>query len=175
MFSIPVAVFLASTLLISSCKEALTSKGGGVPNCSFSARADTSGWQLAQLHSRAVTFRLPKSFHQDPNVRFHHGGVQWVDGDRSLGVANGMWGEPSHLARPGYSLCVDTLAGRRYWIMTFFDGTSYSVVAQQVEPDAGHSYSEVLIARSPDSLDVNLFLTIVHTMRQDPARRAETR
>ena len=79
MFSIPVAVFLAGTLLISSCKEASTSKGGGVPNCSFSARADTSGWQLAQLHSRAVTFRLPKSFHQDPNVRFHHGGVQWVD------------------------------------------------------------------------------------------------
>jgi len=70
---------------------------------------------------------------------------------------------------------VDALAGKRYWIVTFFDGTSYNVVAQQMKANAGRSYSEVLIARSPDSLDVNLFLTIIHTMRQDPARRAETR
>lgn len=77
---------------------------------------------------------------------------------------------------PGtYTLCVDTLARKRYWIMTFFDGVSYNVVAQQIEPHAGRSYSEVLIARSPDSLDVNLFLTIVHTMRQDLPHRGGKR
>src|SRR2546422_5064523 len=124
VYLLATAFALAGTLVVSSCREAKTAKVG-VPNCSFSAYADTTGWQLGQLFSRPVTFRLPKSFHRDPNVKFHHGGIQWVDGDRTLGQANGMWGEPPH--PPGYSLCVDTLAGKRYWIVTFFDGTSYNV------------------------------------------------
>jgi len=164
------AFALADALVVSGCREAKTAKVG-VPNCSFSAYIDTTGWQLAKLFSRPVTFRLPKSFHRDPHARSRHGGISWVDGDRTLDQANGIWGEPSRL--PVYSRCVDTLAGKRYWIVTFFDGISYNVVAQQMEPDAGRSYSEALIARSPDSLDVNLFLTVLHTMRQDPAHHAE--
>jgi hypothetical protein len=153
------------------------SPGSVVPPCFVPSHVDTAGWQVAHMFSRKVSFRLPSTFRQDSSARFMEGGIRWVDGDRCLEQVNGLWGSESFgspRSCPGYSECLDTLAGVESRIITAYlpSFRGYEVATVPVSGgQGGHGYTEALICRSPDSLDQRLFLAIFRTLRSDSTWR----
>jgi hypothetical protein len=148
----------------------------GMAACSDPVGIPTSGWKRTRLLSEPVSFLLPETFVRDSMVRFEHGGILWIDGDRKLEQVNGLWGahsfgEPG--TSPGYSECVDTIAGVPYRIVTAYwpSYPAYAAVAVPMDPGDRmrrfSSYREVLIGKGPDSSDRALFLTIFSTLRPD--------
>lgn len=104
---------------------------------------------------------------------------------------NGIWGTSSFGEPgpkfPGYSECVDTLAGIRYRLITAYDvvNAHYIVGAFEVDPDtvwvvrgqpvARVGYTEALVGESPSIADQRLFLAILRTFRHDPTWRRKGR
>ena len=148
-----------------------------VPPCFVPTGIDTTGWRVVHSMRNPFSILLPSTFRRDSTVRFHHGGVRWVDGQRTFEQAGGYWGSPFGEAGPGnlgYSECEDTLAGIRYNLITGYwtNFSAYAVVGVPVERDPRSvGFTEALIFKSPDSLDQRLFLAILRTARRDTTSR----
>jgi hypothetical protein len=148
-----------------------------LPPCYMPTGIDTAGWLTAHLMSQPVTFRLPPTFGRARGIMFEHGGVAWIDGRRKFEESNGMWGPHSFGAPgqrfPGYSECIDSVAGIRYRLLTTYNGwdSVYVFAALQVDPNPGlrGEYTEALTGESPDSLDQRLFLAIFRTLKPESA------
>jgi len=107
-----------------------------------------------------------------PDVRFEHGGIAWVDGRRKFEQASGIWGHsPPGERFPGYSECIDSLAGIRYRLLTTYNGYMsvyvFTAIQEDRNPGLLGDYTEALSGESPDSVDQRLFLAIFRTLRPD--------
>jgi hypothetical protein len=142
----------------------------GAQPCPQPMTISTKNWKRSRFFTEPVSFRFPRSFSRDSTALYEHGGIRWIDGDRSLEQVNGLWGETSFgnpNTTPGYSECVDTISGVPYRIITGYWSSypAYSAVA--IPMNDGPAYREILTGMSPDSSDLSLFRTIFATLRTD--------
>jgi hypothetical protein len=144
-----------------------------LPPCYIPTGIDTSGWRSVHSMRAPIAFLLPATFHRDSTGGYRHGGVKWVDGNRTFEQVSGYWGSPFGEDGPGnvgYSECEDTLAGIGYNLVTTYLAyfPAYGVMGVPVDRDPKtKGFTEALICRSPDSLDQRLFLAILRTARRD--------
>jgi len=150
-----------------------------LPPCYVPTGITTVDWKSTHLFTRPGSFRLPRAFVRDSTRQYHHGGIRWVDGPRTLEQVNGMWGSfGEYGTSPGYSSCADTLGGVPFRLITTYWSSypAYAVVAIPTDSSSWlQGYNEALIGMSPDSSDQRLFLAIFRTFRGDSLHRGDVK
>lgn len=142
-----------------------------VPPCHRPPRLPEKDTNRVVFGRTGLAFLLPKSFVRDSGFIFIEGGHHWTDHQRTFSVENSYWGngnEPFGSAASPYVECVDSLAGAPFrLVITSLDTPVRSYVAAAIPVSAPWGApSPALVGRSPVPEDLELFLSVFHSMRK---------
>lgn len=145
------------------------------PPCKH-GKGDTTGWRTERFNER-LAFSLPPTFSRDRTVMYTDTpGRRWTDGSNIFEVLGGYFESfaKNNPKAESYSECVDTLAQRRFRIITWhwkaehrYYAVAVDEAAYSAKPVPGGDHPWTLTGQSSDSAGQDLFLAIFHTLRVD--------